>query len=125
MNENLLFKLKVGEVGKVIEADLMDASGAFIDLTGRDVFFSMARGSSVVIDAEACVNDSNQGARPSGNRGKTRFTFGTIANTLTPGTYNAEFVVVEPDGDRLIYPNSLNTGRDVVRVIVTRSIALP
>jgi hypothetical protein len=117
--DNYKFKMKTGEVGKEIEAEIKDEKGNLVDLTDKPVFFTMKKneGGANVINLGPCVNNSDQIA----NKGKTRYKFLTA---VAAGIYYGEFCVV--DGSNIwLYPNDDKQGRDYITITVTAALAVP
>jgi hypothetical protein len=128
---NLISKVKIGEIGKVIELDVMDAKSKFVDLTGKVVYFTMEKEGVKPVELALCVNDSDQSERYSaqnpsatGNRGLTRYTFGTAVNNLQEGDYHGELCVVD-GANKLFYPNSDTPKKDYLIIKVSKPLAVP
>lgn len=118
--DNYTFKMKIGEVGKQITFYIKDADGALVDLTGKTVYFTMAKGSTKIIDLGACAIDSDQTA----NKGKAVYTFGTEVNDLTTSEHKGEICVMD-GGNPLFYPNDSTFVKDYITIKVTRPLAIP
>jgi hypothetical protein len=117
---NYKFKMKIGEVGKQIVFYIKDADDALVDLSEKDVFFTMTKGATKIVNLGACVNDEDQTA----NKGKTVYTFGAAAATLTAGDYKGEVCVMD-GGNPLFYPNSDAAEKDYIKITVTKPLAVP
>lgn len=118
--DNYNFKMKIGEVGKELVFYVKDADGAFVDLTGKAVKFTMVKGSTKPVDLGTCEVDADQTA----NRGKAVYTFGSEANDLTETTYRGEFCVVD-GGNPIFYPDDNSALKDFISIKVTRPLAIP
>lgn len=94
-----IFRIKRNDTSPPITAELLDAAGAVVNLTGATVKFIMSpKGSSTPkVNAAAVVTN------PTG--GTVSYTW-QPADTDTHGTFVAEWECVFADGSKQTFPNS-------------------
>lgn len=117
----MAWRIKQGEVGKVLTAVLSDEDGA-VDLTGWTVTVtaSSSIGGAPTIDAAECDIDADQGA----NTGHVSLTLdGTTANIApSENGYYLEFSGTAPGGAVIKFPNRKSAEQSYGRLVVRKSL---
>jgi BppU N-terminal domain len=118
---NYRFKVKIGE-DKTLTFTILDADNVAVDLTDKDVYFTMTKSGTVYIDRVVCTPDANQVTNP----GLATYALtSAVTATLTKGEYDGEFAVVDEMGLITFYPNDFTPERDYIKVVVSPSKAIP
>lgn len=117
----MTWRIKQGEVGKVLEGVLSDEDGA-VDLTGWTVTVtaSPSVGGTPVIDDAACTIDANQTA----NKGKVTLTLDSTTANIAPSEngYYLEFSGTAPGGAVYKFPNRKAADASYGRLVVRKSL---
>lgn len=117
----MTWRIKRGEVGKVLTAVLSDDNGE-IDLTGWTITVTASQsvGGAPIIDEAACDIDADQSA----NKGKVTLTLdSTTANiAANENGYFLEFSGTSPAGAVYKFPNRQSVEQSYGRLVVRKSL---
>lgn len=98
--------MKTGDTAPIVQATLLDADSAPVDIAGATVRFVMATspgGGAAVVDAAAVNAQVTTGA--DGTKGKVTYAW-VAEDTATAGSYVAEFEVTFSDGSVQTFPTT-------------------
>jgi len=102
----MAFTIKQNDTSPALQATLKDYAGTVINLVGATVRFHMKDLSgSVIVDAAMTVTNASGGV--------VRYNW-QAANTVTAGTYSAEFEVTYSDLSVETFPNT-----DNIAIVIT------
>lgn len=100
------FFIKQGDTSPQLEVVLKDGEGNVVDLTNHTLFFGMA-------ETNGRLKVNSVATLISASAGNIRYEW-AAGDTDTPGTYLAEFKIINPSGDVLSYPNSTEKQIEVI-----------
>jgi hypothetical protein len=99
----MTFQLKEGDTSPAIKFQLLGSDGSGVNITGAEVRFIMADGSTTVVDDDTTGNVKITDAAT----GKVRYDW-QQGDTSDSGIYEAEWEVTYTDGTVETFPNSEN-----------------